>query len=121
VTRWIVDGMNVIGSRPTGWWHDRPGAMQQLVHELGVLDDPVTVVFDGRPFDVQDAGDIDVRFVSRPGRNAADDDIAELVAQLTDPSEVVVVTSDRELVGRVRDHGVEVMGAKKFRERLDHA
>ena len=113
--------MNVIGSRPTGWWHDRPGAMQQLVHELGVLDDPVTVVFDGRPFDVQDAGDIEVRFASRAGRNAADDDIAELVAELTDPSEVVVVTSDRELVGRVREHGVEVMGAKKFRERLDHA
>ena len=113
--------MNVIGSRPTGWWHDRPGAMQQLVHELRVLDDPVTVVFDGRPFDVQDAGDIDVRFASRAGRNAADDDIAELVAELTDPSEVVVVTSDRELVGRVRDHGVEVMGAKNFRERLDHA
>ena len=121
MTRWIVDGMNVIGSRPTGWWHDRPGAMQQLVHELGVLDDPVTVVFDGRPFDVQDAGDIEVRFASRAGRNAADDDIAELVAELTDPSEVVVVTSDRELVGRVRDHGVEVMGAKNFRERLDHA
>ena len=113
--------MNVIGSRPTGWWHDRPGAMQQLVHELGVLDDPVTVVFDGRPFDVQDAGDIEVRFASRAGRNAADDDIAELVAELTDPSEVVVVTSDRELVGRVRDHGVDVIGAKKFRERLDHA
>jgi len=34
LTRWIVDGMNVIGSRPTGWWHDRPGAIQQLVHEL---------------------------------------------------------------------------------------
>ena len=37
VTRWIVDGMNVVGSRPTGWWHDRPGAMQQLVHELQAL------------------------------------------------------------------------------------
>jgi rRNA-processing protein FCF1 len=31
-----------------------------------------------------------------------------------------VVTSDRELVARVRAHGVEVMGAKQFRERLDH-
>ena len=106
MTRWIVDGMNVIGSRPTGWWHDRPGAMQQLVHELEVLDDPVTVVFDGRPFDVQDAGDIDVRFASRSGRNAADDDIAELVAGAADPGELTVVTSDRELVARVRGHGV---------------
>jgi predicted RNA-binding protein with PIN domain len=121
VTRWIVDGMNVIGSRPTGWWHDRPGAMQQLVHELQALDEPVTVVFDGRPFPVQDAGDIDVRFATRPGRNAADDDIAALVADAADPGELRVVTSDRELAGRVGEHGVEVMGAKKFRERLDHA
>jgi predicted RNA-binding protein with PIN domain len=120
VTRWIVDGMNVIGSRPTGWWHDRPGAMQQLVHELLALDEPVTVIFDGRPFDVQDAGEIDVRFASRPGRNAADDDIAALVAESTDPAALRVVTSDRELADRVGEHGVEVMGAKKFRELLDH-
>jgi predicted RNA-binding protein with PIN domain len=120
LTRWIVDGMNVIGSRPTGWWHDRPGAMQQLVHELLVLEEPVTVVFDGRPFPVQDAGDIDVRFASRTGRNAADDDIADLVAGAADPSELRVVTSDRELAERVRAHGVEVVGAKQFRDRLDH-
>jgi predicted RNA-binding protein with PIN domain len=120
VTRWIVDGMNVIGSRPTGWWHDRPGAMQQLVHELGALGEPVTVVFDGAPFDVQDAGDIDVRFASRRGRNAADDDIAELVADAPDAGDIVVVTSDRELAERVRPTGAEVMGAKQFRSRLDH-
>jgi predicted RNA-binding protein with PIN domain len=120
VTRWIVDGMNVIGSRPTGWWHDRPGAMQQLVHELLVLEEPVTVVFDGRPFPVQDAGDIDVRFASRSGRNAADDDIADLVAGAAEPGELRVVTSDRELAERVRAHGAEVVGAKQFRDRLDH-
>jgi predicted RNA-binding protein with PIN domain len=120
VTRWIVDGMNVIGSRPTGWWHDRPGAMQQLVHELQALDEPVTVVFDGRPFPVQDAGDIDVRFASRPGRNAADDDIAALVADAAEPGTLRVVTSDRALAERVRVHGVEVVGAKQFRDRLDH-
>jgi predicted RNA-binding protein with PIN domain len=121
VTRWIVDGMNVIGSRPTGWWHDRPGAMQQLVHELQALDEPVTVVFDGRPFPVQDAGDIDVRFASRPGRNAADEDIAALVADAAEPGTMCVVTSDRALAERVRAHGVEVVGAKQFRDRLDHA
>src|SRR5262245_30869674 len=31
--RWIVDGMNVIGSRPNAWWRDRPGAMRDLVDE----------------------------------------------------------------------------------------
>jgi predicted RNA-binding protein with PIN domain len=118
VTRWIVDGMNVIGSRPTGWWHDRPGAMQQLVHELQALDDPVTVVFDGRPFDVQDAEEVDVRFATRRGRNAADDDIAELVAESSAPEELCVVTSDRDLADRVRQRGADVMGAKEFRDRL---
>jgi predicted RNA-binding protein with PIN domain len=121
VKRWIVDGMNVIGSRPTGWWHDRPGAMQQLVHELQALDEPVTVVFDGRPFHVQDAGDIDVRFASRGGRNAADDDIVALVAQAGDPASLRVVTSDAELASRVREHGAEVMGAKQFRQTLEDA
>jgi predicted RNA-binding protein with PIN domain len=118
-TRWIVDGMNVIGSRPTGWWHDRPGAMQQLVHELGAIEEPVTVVFDGHPFDVQDAGAIDVRFASRGGRNAADDDIAALVAGAHDPEGLTVVTSDRELAQRVRDSGAAVEGAKRFRERME--
>jgi predicted RNA-binding protein with PIN domain len=119
VTRWVVDGMNVIGSRPTGWWHDRPGAMQQLVFELQALDEPVIVVFDGRPFGVQDPRDVDVRFASRGGRNAADDDIVRLVEQDDDPSELVVVTSDEELAARVRALGADVMGARKFRERLD--
>jgi predicted RNA-binding protein with PIN domain len=121
VKRWVVDGMNVIGSRPTGWWHDRPGAMQQLVHELQGLDEPVTVVFDGRPFPVQDAGNIDVRFASRRGRNAADDDIAALVAGAEDPAGLRVVTSDAELAARVREHGAEVMGAKQFRQSLEDA
>ena len=34
MSRFVVDGMNVIGSRPTGWWRDRPGAMRGLVEEL---------------------------------------------------------------------------------------
>jgi predicted RNA-binding protein with PIN domain len=113
--------MNVIGSRPTGWWHDRPGAMQQLVHELQALDEPVTVVFDGRPFPVQDAGDVDVRFASRRGRNAADDDIVALVAQADEPAGLRVATSDAELASRVRELGAEVMGAKEFRQRLEDA
>ncbi|EUA20673.1 hypothetical protein I552_6823 [Mycobacterium xenopi 3993] len=32
--RWIVDGMNVIGSRPDGWWEDRRRAMVALVDSL---------------------------------------------------------------------------------------
>ena len=32
--RLIVDGMNVIGSRPTGWWRDRDGAKREFIARL---------------------------------------------------------------------------------------
>jgi hypothetical protein len=32
--RWLVDGMNVIGARPDGWWRDRPGAQRRLAEKL---------------------------------------------------------------------------------------
>jgi hypothetical protein len=32
--RWYVDGMNVIGTRPDGWWRDRDAAMLHLVDLL---------------------------------------------------------------------------------------
>ena len=51
--RLLVDGNNVIGSRPDGWWRDRPGATRRLVAALQSLaartGDEITVVFDGRP------------------------------------------------------------------------
>jgi 8-oxo-dGTP diphosphatase len=33
----IVDGANVVGSRPDGWWRDRPGAAARLRGELAPL------------------------------------------------------------------------------------
>jgi predicted RNA-binding protein with PIN domain len=117
MTRWVVDGMNVIGSRPTGWWRDRPRAMRALVEELKRLEEPVTVVFDGRPFEMDDTGEVEVLFASRRGRNAADDDIAALAADSGEP--LRVVTSDGDLAERVRRSGAEVVGAGSFRRRLD--
>jgi predicted RNA-binding protein with PIN domain len=118
--RWIVDGMNVIGSRPDGWWRDRPGAMRSLAEELSEWADgrDVAVVFDGRPFDLQVPG-VDVSFASRRGPNAADDDIVRMVAADADPSELTVVTSDADLSRRVRELGADVVGAGEFRKMLD--
>jgi predicted RNA-binding protein with PIN domain len=121
--RWLIDGMNVIGSRPTGWWRDRPRAMRELVEELEryaeATGDAVTVVFDGRPHELGPPdGLVEVVFASRRGRDAADDDIAELVAG---GSEAAVVTSDSGLSARVREHGAEVVSAGAFRRRLDEA
>ncbi len=106
--------MNVIGSRPNGWWRDRPAAMRRLVERLERFaadeDVPVTVVFDGRPVPV-DAGRVQVVFASRSGPNAADDDIAALVAGSPKPAALRVVTSDTTLAGRVQAAGGEVEGA----------
>ena len=123
MSRWIVDGMNVIGSRPTGWWRDRPGAMRELVEELNGFaersGEPVTVVLDGKPFELDGGEGVTVQFASRRGPNAADDDIATLVESDVDPGDLSVVTSDGDLTRRVREAGATVVGAGSFRRLLD--
>jgi predicted RNA-binding protein with PIN domain len=120
--RWLVDGMNLIGSRPTGWWRDRKGAMRELVEELERFaertGDEVEVVFDGRPFDLESSS-IGVGFARRGGPDAADDEIAARVAAEREPGTVTVVTSDAELAERVRRAGAEVIGVSAFRRLLD--
>jgi predicted RNA-binding protein with PIN domain len=122
--RWLVDGMNVIGARPDGWWRDRRRAITRLTEALDALaartGEPVTVVYDGRPQEL-DARHVDVRFASRSGRNAADDDIAALVLADAEPGTLRVVTSDRALADAVTEAGAEVVGAATFRRRLDGA
>jgi predicted RNA-binding protein with PIN domain len=114
--------MNVVGSRPDGWWRDRPAAMRALAEQLAEFaaasGEPVTVVFDGRPFEV-DAGAVQVEFAPGRGPNAADDEIAKRVEADPEPATLSVVTSDRALADRVREHGAEVVPAGGFRRRLD--
>ncbi len=46
----VVDGANVVGSRPDGWWKDRPGAARRLHEQLMVADtsyDEVVLVLEG--------------------------------------------------------------------------
>ncbi|MEA2324939.1 MAG: hypothetical protein QOD81_4789 [Solirubrobacteraceae bacterium] len=120
--RWLVDGMNVIGSRPDGWWRDRRAAMRRLTADLEALaqatGEPVTVVFDGAAHEIP-AGRVDVRFASRRGPDAADEDIAALAEADDDAAGLRVVTSDGALSDRVRAAGAEVVGAGAFRRRLD--
>jgi len=122
VTRFLVDGMNVIGSRPDGWWRDRAGAKRRLVEELGRFagrtGHEVAVVFDGRPLDVE-SGPVRVAFASRRGRNAADHDIAAEAEADPDAGSLTVVTSDADLAERVREAGARVEGAGEFRRRLE--
>jgi predicted RNA-binding protein with PIN domain len=80
--------------------------------------EPLTVVFDGRPFDLS-AQSVEVAFATGSGPNAADHDITARVEQDPDPHSITVVTSDRQLANRVRAAGAEVIGSARFRHRLD--
>jgi predicted RNA-binding protein with PIN domain len=120
--RMLVDGLNVIGSRPDGWWRDRTGAMRRLVAEVDRLaqrdGDEITVVLDGRRRDVGAPAHVDVAFAPG-GRNAGDDEIARRVAADPAPGDVVVVTSDAELRRRVEAAGGRVESSGGFRRRLE--
>jgi predicted RNA-binding protein with PIN domain len=116
--RLVVDGNNVLGSRPDGWWRDRKGAARRLVAELTAFSartgDGVMVVFDGRPVPglaVGVHGGVHVAYARRAGRDAGDDRIVEEVARHDDPSSLTIVTSDRELARRVRELGAQVESA----------
>ena len=119
--RWLVDGMNVVGSRPDGWWRDRRGAMRRLVERLedyaARSGDEVAVVFDGRPFELPGDGAVEVGFAAG-GRNAADHAIAEWVEGDAEPGSLTVVTSDRELAERVSAAGASVETSGAFRRQL---
>jgi predicted RNA-binding protein with PIN domain len=123
--RMIVDGMNVIGSRPDRWWRDRKGAMRRLV---GLLENyareqgaEVTVVFDSPPFELSPAPAVQVVFASTSRRNAADDEIVRILERDREPESIEVVTSDVALASRVEALGATVIGSGGFRDRLEEA
>lgn len=125
--RWIVDGNNVMGSRPDGWWRDRSAAARRLVTEIDRWQArsgaSVLVVFDGRPDPATMALSrlgLDVRFAPRPGPDAADDAIVDLVHREVDaqpPQDVTVVTADRGLRRRL-PAGIALVGPRHFLDRL---
>lgn len=121
--RWIVDGMNVIGARPDGWWRDRDQAMVRLVDLLerwAASDgEEVTVVFERPPRPPIRSTVIDVRHAPRPKPDAADEEIIRLLRADPRPAAVRVVTSDRWLADLARATGATVEGADSFRRRLE--
>jgi predicted RNA-binding protein with PIN domain len=116
--RLLVDAMNVIGTRPDGWWRDRDAAVRRLVARLAALavtrGDDITVAVDGRarPDLAEGVHDgVTVLYARRSGRNGADERILEEIRSDPDPSSLTVLTSDRELARRARQLGATVRGA----------
>lgn len=121
--RWIVDGMNVIGSRPDGWWRDRHAAMVGLVKELERFSieqaERVTVIFEGPLRTTIASAVVEVANAPSHGRDSADAEIARLVAGDPDPACLRVVSSDRRLLAEVTAAGATSETAGSFRRRLD--
>jgi hypothetical protein len=120
--RLIVDGSNVMGARPDGWWRDRTGARVRLTVQIDEAADAlcgellgdrgadVVVVHDGAPIAMQLLR-VHVAFAGH-----ADDLIVDL-AQADD----VVVTADRELADRVAAEGAGTVGPGRVLAHLPRA
>ncbi|OLZ63352.1 NTP pyrophosphohydrolase [Streptomyces sp. IMTB 2501] len=117
----IVDGANVVGSVPDGWWRDRRGAAERLRDRLvpfarsGVVGLPgpleMVLVVEGAARGV--ASVPGVRVEEAPG--SGDDHIVALAAAAGDRP-CLVVTADRELRRRVQEHGAQVTGPRSVRD-----
>lgn len=138
----IVDGANVVGSRPDGWWRDRPGAARRLHDRLtdavadGSIAPPVVLVLEGAARrGVEPTTDGPVEVVHAP--DSGDDAIVELLragpehtrgtggaddtgAEDTRDAKITVVTADRGLRRRVTELGGEVCGPTQLLRILDH-
>ncbi|GGN72995.1 hypothetical protein GCM10011579_050660 [Streptomyces albiflavescens] len=113
----VVDGANVVGSVPDGWWRDRRAAAQRLRDRLvpfarsgaGGLAGPLELILvvEGAARGV--ASVPGVRVEEAPG--SGDDLIVELTAA-ADDRPCLVVTADRELRRRVAELGAQVTGPR---------
>jgi hypothetical protein len=117
----IVDGANVVGSVPDGWWRDRRAAAQRLRDALPAIatrglapdgpDGPLEVVLvvEGAARDLPSVPG--VRVVSASG--SGDDEIAaQAAAAVREGRPVWVVTADRGLRSRVTEVGARVLGPR---------
>jgi predicted RNA-binding protein with PIN domain len=121
--RWLIDGMNVIGTRPDAWWKDRHAAMVRLVDMLerwaAVNGEDVTVVFEQPPRPPIRSSVIIVAHAPRPRRDSADDEIVRLLVEDLEPGAIRVVTSDLWLSDRVHAAGGTVEPAAPFRSLIE--
>ena len=117
----VVDGANVVGSRPDGWWKDRAGAARRLHESLVVADvpqDEVVLVVEGAAKGGVRAGrDAHLRTV-HAAKDGDSTIVAETRAALESGQRVTVVTADRMLQARVQGLGAVALSPSWLLDRL---
>ncbi|MFI5659017.1 NTP pyrophosphohydrolase [Streptomyces sp. NPDC051684] len=111
----VVDGANVVGSVPDGWWRDRRAAAERLRDRLAEYarehpDEDVVLVLEGRARGVEPVPGVRVENASGEG----DDHIVAVAARAE--GACVVVTADRELRRRVAELGASTVGPRAVRD-----
>jgi predicted RNA-binding protein with PIN domain len=118
----VVDGANVVGATPDGWWRDRPGAAARLAHRLLVADlpyDEVVLVLEGQAKGGVGAGrDLHLRVVHAP-RDGDSAISAEARAGVAAGNAIEVVTADRLLRTTVEVAGADVRSPRWLLDHLD--
>lgn len=108
----VVDGANVVGSRPDGWWRDRAGAAARLHGRLAVADtsyDEIVLVLEGQAkAGVPRGRDAHLRTV-HAARDGDASIVKEAAAAQEKGQDVVVITADRGLAMRVEALGCRTM------------
>ncbi|WP_406049004.1 hypothetical protein [Kribbella sp. NBC_00889] len=121
----VVDAANVVGSRPDGWWRDRPGAARRLLRQLTSLqerleDTEIVVILEGAARSATSGPDApdtaDLRIVLAPG--SGDDTIVTTTAAITD-AHVTVVTADRGLRDRLEPTGATTTRPRWLLDQLE--
>lgn len=106
----VVDGANVVGSRPDGWWKDRAGAARRLHEQLMTADlpyDEVVLVLEGQAKGGHRAGR-DQHVLTVHARRDGDEAVVGAVRDAPD-AQVTVITADRQLIQRAEAAGARTM------------
>lgn len=113
----VVDGANVVGSVPDGWWRDRPGAAARLHARLGdshLAFATIVLVLEGQARGgVPEGTSGRVTTVHAPADG--DDAIVAQCRLLAADAAVTLATADRGLIARVIPLGVAIVGPQALR------
>jgi predicted RNA-binding protein with PIN domain len=118
----VVDGANVVGSRPDGWWKDRGAAARRLHERLLVADTPYDVVVlvleGGAKGGARPGRDGHLRTVHAPG-SGDDTIVAQAKSAFERGDRVTVVTADRMLQARLEGVGATSLSPSWLLDLLD--